>query len=116
MKDKYVDGYLSHIRGLSHGSIANAITAAIDVLKVLQSQSEDPFAECNEISRLKNRRNKEQTLAERERQAAVHDDGTTILWEQVCNQNKHAVGSLPETKDEINSNLSLPVLPIVDYL
>ncbi|KAJ3049854.1 hypothetical protein HK097_009153 [Rhizophlyctis rosea] len=80
--DKYVDGYLIHIRSLSHGSVANAITAAIDVLKVLQAQSENVFSECNEISRLKNRRNKEQTLAERERQTSVHDDGTTILWEQ----------------------------------
>ena len=73
------------IRGLSHGSVANAITAAIDVLKVLQAQTGDPFAEGPHIAKLKNRRNKEQTMAERERQTAVYDDGTTILWEQVGN-------------------------------
>ena len=86
-QDKYVDGYLVGIRGLAHGSIANAITAAIDVHKYLEYQ-EPELSNTNggkslNIARLKNRRNKEQTLAERQRQASVEEEGTAILWEQV---------------------------------
>ncbi|KAJ3144675.1 hypothetical protein HDU86_001514 [Geranomyces michiganensis] len=32
-QEKYINGYLRSIRGLGHGTIANHITAAIDVLK-----------------------------------------------------------------------------------
>ncbi|KAJ3282520.1 hypothetical protein HK104_010849 [Borealophlyctis nickersoniae] len=80
--EKYVDGYLLQVRGLSHGTVANAITAAIDVLKFRQAQSEDPFAPFDCIAKLKNRRNKEQTLAERERRLTIEDGNASILWEQ----------------------------------
>ncbi|KAI8819509.1 uncharacterized protein EV422DRAFT_568940 [Fimicolochytrium jonesii] len=50
--DKYIDGYLVSISGLAHGSVANAITAAIDVLKDLHAQSDEPFARCEKIARL----------------------------------------------------------------
>ncbi|KAJ3282872.1 hypothetical protein HK104_010669, partial [Borealophlyctis nickersoniae] len=71
-----------HVRGLSHGTVANAITTAIDVLKFRRAHSEDPFAPCDSIAKLKNRRNKEQTLAERERRMAIEDSNASILWEQ----------------------------------
>ncbi|KAI8817883.1 uncharacterized protein EV422DRAFT_508705 [Fimicolochytrium jonesii] len=83
--DKYVEGYLVGIRGLSHGSVANAITAAIDVHKFLESESSTRLPGTKKsmsITRLQSYRNRKQTLAERERQATVDEDGSTILWEQ----------------------------------
>ncbi|KAJ3280125.1 hypothetical protein HK104_000895, partial [Borealophlyctis nickersoniae] len=80
--EKYVDGYLLVVRGLSHGTVANAITAAIDVLKFRRAQSDDPFAPCDTIAKLKHRRNKEQTLAERDRRLTIEDGNASILWEQ----------------------------------
>ena len=87
MQGKYIEGYLVGIRGLSHGSVANAITAAIDVhqyLEFLDSESPGgPVKNSMSVARLKSRRNREQTTAERERQCSAQASGATLLWEQV---------------------------------
>ncbi|KAJ3009320.1 hypothetical protein HKX48_008028, partial [Thoreauomyces humboldtii] len=86
--DKYVEGYLRAIRGLSHGSIGNHVTAAIDVLKYRTAQSSgtgrlNPKANLK-IARLMRTRNQEQTLAERERNETRQDSASSgIVWEQV---------------------------------
>ncbi|KAJ3019533.1 hypothetical protein HKX48_002010 [Thoreauomyces humboldtii] len=86
--DKYVEGYLRSIRGLSHGSIGNHVTAAIDVLKYRTAQSSsatrlNPKANMK-IARLMRTRNQEQTLAERERNETRQDSASSgIVWEQV---------------------------------
>ncbi|KAI8817222.1 uncharacterized protein EV422DRAFT_604763 [Fimicolochytrium jonesii] len=91
-KDKYVDGYPVGIRGLAQGSVANAITAAIDVhkyLDFLESESSvNRRGKSLSIARLQNQRNKEQALAERERQGSAEETGTTILWEQFLEAKK----------------------------
>ncbi|KAJ3014128.1 hypothetical protein HKX48_005319, partial [Thoreauomyces humboldtii] len=92
--DKYVEGYLRAIRGLSHGSIGNHITAAIDVLKYRTAQSSgtgrlnpipNPNPKANmKIARLMRTRNREQTLAERERNETRQDSASSgIVWEEV---------------------------------
>ncbi|KAJ3006099.1 hypothetical protein HKX48_000302 [Thoreauomyces humboldtii] len=86
--DKYVEGYLRSIRGLSHGSIGNHVTAAIDVLKYRTAESSgtrtgNPKANLK-IARLMRTRNQEQTLAERERNDTRQDNASSgIVWEQV---------------------------------
>ncbi|KAJ3145083.1 hypothetical protein HDU89_007603, partial [Geranomyces variabilis] len=86
--DKYVEGYLRAIRGLSYGSIANHITAAIDVLKYRSAEtcgkaSAKPKGNLK-IARLMRTRNQEQTLAERQRIDTKQDSTTSgIVWEQV---------------------------------
>ncbi|KAJ3144174.1 hypothetical protein HDU89_008939 [Geranomyces variabilis] len=84
--DKYVNGYLRSIRGLGHGTIANHITAAIDVLKYRSSEVASPASlnpKANpKIARLMFARNQEQVLADRERNSMKETDSTRIVWEQ----------------------------------
>ncbi|KAJ3160312.1 hypothetical protein HDU88_007994 [Geranomyces variabilis] len=86
--DKYVEGYLRAIRGLSHGSIANHITAAVDVLKYRNAEnsgttSAKPKSNMK-IARLMRTRNQEQTLAERQRNDTRQDNTSSgIVWEQI---------------------------------
>ncbi|KAJ3144069.1 hypothetical protein HDU89_000707 [Geranomyces variabilis] len=84
--DKYINGYLRSIRGLGHGTIANHITAAIDVLKYRSTEvagacSLNPKAN-PKIARLMFARNREQVLAERERNGMKETAPTGIVWEQ----------------------------------
>ncbi|KAJ3144670.1 hypothetical protein HDU86_001520 [Geranomyces michiganensis] len=87
LKDKYVEGYLRSIRALGHGSIANHITAAIDVLKyrlaeTLGAACISPKAN-PKIARLMRSKNQEQVLAERERNDSKEITSMGIVWEQV---------------------------------
>ncbi|KAI8585354.1 hypothetical protein BDZ88DRAFT_442474 [Geranomyces variabilis] len=84
--DKYINGYLRSIRGLGHGTIANHITAAIDVLKyrsyeAASAVSLNPKAN-HKIARLMFARNQEQVLAERERKGMKETSSVGIVWEQ----------------------------------
>ncbi|KAJ3147724.1 hypothetical protein HDU86_007899 [Geranomyces michiganensis] len=84
--DKYINGYLRSIRGLGHGTIANHITAAIDVLKYRSSEvasaaSLNPKAN-PKIARLMFARNQEQVLADRERNGMKETASAGIVWEQ----------------------------------
>ncbi|KAJ3144406.1 hypothetical protein HDU89_008280 [Geranomyces variabilis] len=84
--NKYIDGYLRSIRGLGHGSIANHITAAIDVLKYRSAEIASPAGfspKANpKIARLMRFRNQEQVLAERERNDSKESASMGIVWEQ----------------------------------
>ncbi|KAJ3281231.1 hypothetical protein HK104_000128, partial [Borealophlyctis nickersoniae] len=110
--EKYVDGYLLLVRGLSHGTVANCITAALDVLKFRQAQSEDPFAPCDSIAKLKYRRNKEQTLAERERRLTIEDGNASIVWEQFLEavRSQRLVVERMWTQGQTGKNDSMPLL------
>ncbi|KAJ3143982.1 hypothetical protein HDU89_001141 [Geranomyces variabilis] len=84
--NKYVAGYLRSIRALGHGSIANHITAAIDVLKYRSAETSgaaciSPKAN-PKIARLMRSRNQEQVLAERERNDSKESTSMGIVWEQ----------------------------------
>ncbi|KAI8820030.1 uncharacterized protein EV422DRAFT_95895 [Fimicolochytrium jonesii] len=83
---KYVDGYLSRIRGLSPGSLANHITSAIDVLRYRLAENEDPSnrtaAADPNTARLMRARNRNQTLAERDRNDKDSQTPGVIIWEQ----------------------------------
>lgn len=79
-----MDGYLHSIRNMPHGSIANHITSAINVMKFRRSEMPDHAAfDCPDLAQLKRRRNQEQTLGERGRQWGSEQNGLAILWEDV---------------------------------
>ncbi|KAJ3144594.1 hypothetical protein HDU89_008155 [Geranomyces variabilis] len=84
--NKYIDGYLRSIRGLGHRSIANHITAAIDVLKYRSAEIASPASfspKANpKVARLMRFRNQEQVLAERERNDSNESMSMEIIWEQ----------------------------------
>ncbi|KAI8826285.1 uncharacterized protein EV422DRAFT_160962 [Fimicolochytrium jonesii] len=85
--EKYVDGYLGRVRGLSAGSKGNHLSSALDVLRYRGTTEEasGSGAEANlKIRKLMRARNNLQTLAERERNDEKYSEPRGIvIWEQV---------------------------------